>query len=464
MSPGKAESVLRLMDYAYDNGFSLTQPDEKCYKYVLLTAAQKSKTMVQQQEDSKIPVGADSLGPLVDDILFKMKGRLMVPDSDCYGAAIETFKNCALIFGADDTPHVVKTAKTSAVMEVSTLREWSVKRTLGLLAEMRVANQRSTSVSVRVRTNHFNDAIEALTVSSDRHRTQQADQFLKYLEEEIDGSDESLSDRDELGKDNVKPMPNLDTYRLVLNVWNSSNACDRVPQAKALLWRMRNNCKVLFSHASNCYGKKKTIEQVVEVFNSFVNVCASSEVNDEEEGMRILGEALAEMKAMPKILGGCGDDHLVRPNSATYAALLEACKNLLPIGKERGRLVEMVFRMCCDDGMVNDSVLKSLKDAASSDLYTRLVVSSSANTSGGNVDSAVKDEKIRAVPEAWTINALGGKVVTSDGNRAPSLSIEGRLTVTKAMQDFKMRRIRSKKNQNLLRGGRLKKADKIVST
>lgn len=96
--------------------------------------------------------------------------------------------------------------------------------------------------------------------------------------------------------------------------------------------------------------------------------------------------------------------------------------------------------------MVDDNVLKQLKTATTAEQYTSLVLTASEDVEG-----------TKMVPEAWTINALGGRVVTADGRRTTPLSIEGKLTVTMAMQEFKMRRIRDKRNRNLLRGGRWRK-------
>jgi hypothetical protein len=94
--------------------------------------------------------------------------------------------------------------------------------------------------------------------------------------------------------------------------------------------------------------------------------------------------------------------------------------------------------------MVDEKVLGQLKVAAVDDHYNRLVVEESETVEGTKV-----------VPESWTRNALGGRVVTAEGRRTTPLSVGGQLTVTLAMREFQMRRLRDHRNRKLLQGGRI---------
>ena len=52
-----------------------------------------------------------------------------------------------------------------------------------------------------------------------------------------------------------------------------------------------------------------------------------------------------------------------KPNHVTYAAYLTACRNLLPEGETRAASMTRVFRKCCEDGQVNDLILRRLESA-----------------------------------------------------------------------------------------------------
>jgi len=389
MSPGKAMSLIRIMNLSFFKEITTVQADVDCYRYVLLTAAQRPA----------IP----DLGPMVDDILTTMKERFLIPDRECYGAAIRIWKHCAL------NP------------EFTEFREGSVKRTLELLSEMNVAHNRSTAVSVQPTTENVNDVIEALVVSMNFRKMEQAEALLQSMERTLLGSTSSSF-----------PKPDADSYRLVFDVWASSDSKDKVAKGKNVLESMLKNKEALFAHL-------KRREGVVAAFNSFVRVCGASRVDGEEEGMHVLRTALVAIEQMRTIEGAV-------PNAATYAGLLECCEKLLPLGRERGGIVEKIFRLCCSDGMVDENVLRQLRTAATSEQYSRLVISRSENVEG-----------TKMVPEAWTLNALGKRVVTADGRKGVPLSIDGRLTVTMAMQEFKMRRLIDKRNRNVFQGGRMPK-------
>jgi hypothetical protein len=113
------------------------------------------------------------------------------------------------------------------------------------------------------------------------------------------------------------------------------------------------------------------------------------------------------------------------------------------VGKDRQLFAEKVFRLCCEDGMVDENVLRQMRAVASLQLFSSLIVSASVLVEGTKV-----------VPESWTSNTMGGKVISVDGRKTKPLSIDGRVKITAAMYEFRMRRLRDKRNRNLLRGGR----------
>ncbi|GKY94093.1 hypothetical protein MPSEU_000375700 [Mayamaea pseudoterrestris] len=384
-SPSKAQSILRLMEQALAKEITTIHPDLACYRSVLNTAAQRPNF--------------SELGRMVDDILTKMKAQIIIPDAACYTAAIRTWRNCAL--HPDNFEH----------------RELAVRRSLELLADMNVANLQSTQLSVRPSTTNINDVLEALSASKHPERTNQAEQLLESLEDGYDKALESL-------------RPNADSYRFTINIWGTTSLVERVPRARAIIWRMMEQYETL-----RTYNKT---HDIVEVFNAFIRICGSVRVEGEDVGLSVFKEALSSIENMKGLDG-------LQPNSSTYAALLETSKSLLPLGKQRQRVVDEVFRLCVEDGMVDEHVLKMLRLATTVEQYTKLVINRSEDAEG-----------IKIVPEPWTVNVLGGRVLNAVGRRTTPLTIDGQLTETLAMKEFQMRRLSDKRNRNLLQGGRLR--------
>ena len=372
----------------------MIQPDETCYRYLLQTASHRPH----------LP----RLGSLVDHVLTRMRTNYFVPDSKCFTAAIRTWKNAAL-----HEPNVP-----------SQIQEASIRRAMELLTEMEIADQQSTSVSVEVSTENVNDVLEALTVSRNYKRMEQAEHLLSRMEQ-------ALAD----GKTHL--APNAESYIQVLRVWSTHGSIEKVAKAKLILLRMQDH----FAAISGLHQQKKTT-LLVDVFNEYIRVCGSFKAPSDKEGMQVLREALSAIE-MLKSLGS------LRANPATYAALLDACGNLLSVGKERQVVVERIFTLCCKDGMVDGTVLQHMRAVASTDQYSVLVDAASETVDG-----------MRVVPETWTANALGGRVASVGGRRISQLSVDGTPAQTASMSEYKMRRLRDKRNRNLLRGGRLKKPER----
>ena len=396
-APEKANSVLRLMEYAYGQGLTEVQADLACFRSILLTAGKRPTS--------------DNLGSIVDDILAKMDERFIAPDAVCYGAAIRTWKNNALVEGLP-----------------SGSRDRSVRRTLELLDEMKDARYKLGDEEVAVSTSNVNDAIEVLKVSSDPEKYEVAETLLYSLEQQlVEGNVESSLD----------PSPDADSYRLTIQVLAATRSDDKIDRGLVLLQRMKD-------HYEKGVLARSSKPQVVAVFTSAVKLCGHARVRSREEGLEVFRKALACVDGMRELVG-------LRPDATCYAALLEACRCLLPVGPDRQQILEHVFRLCCEDGMVDDNVLQQLLKASTDELYARLVI----------VHSTIVED-VKMVPEHWTRNALGRKVISADGRKTIPLGIDGRLTVTRAMREFQNRRIADKRNQKLLRGGRLRRPGSIV--
>lgn len=393
-APLKALSILRLMESAYAQSYCSVAVDETCYRYYLMTSARR-------------PV-VPELGPLADQILNKLKDRQIVPDAVCYGAAIRTWKNSALnpLFGDS--------------------REVSVGRAVALLEELTLAQHRSTLRHVKATTDHYNDALEALSASFRPDAVDKAEELLKTMEDSI----VTYNAENATNKSDIQPDAN--SFRWCIEAFAKNKRPNKVELAKRLLDRMSSSYETSVK-------RKSSDESIAGSYNAFIRVCASARISENEDSNhQMLGEALQAVQEMRSLYG-------IQPSSETYAELVTVCKNLLTLGNDRSRAIQSIFQTCCEEGLVDERVLFALKIATSAEQYASLVISKSENVEG-----------TRMVPEEWTRNVGKERVITAQGRRSAPLSVDGRYTITKAMKEYKMRKLRSKVNQSVLQGGRMK--------
>ena len=281
---------------------------------------------------------------------------------------------------------------------------------------------------VKPTTAHFNDVLEALSASYRAISRDIATALVDVMENSIgEESENALSEI----------RPNSDTYKWLLLVHANSRKQDKVESAKQVLERVKANLATVAENSA------KLEDALVGVYNSFVQVCASVKTDkiggeervNEPEVLQSALEAVAELRSL----------YGLSPNSETYSNLLKVCETQLELGSERSRITEEIFQSCCEEGLVDTIVLKALKGAASDEQYSELVLSHSTSVEG-----------TRMVPEEWTSKVGVNRVITADGRKAVPLSVDGRYTTTKAMKEFKMRKLRSRVNQRVLQGGRLK--------
>jgi hypothetical protein len=353
---------------------------------------------------------------LADTTLAEMRDRMMIPDTTCYGAAVLAWKNVATARECDD-------------------REQAVRRALDLLQEMTRAYHRTTAITVKPTTDNYNNVLEAITVSKSPKATDHAEMLLSALEGALHNTMDTFDDGDDLGLEKQESTktanvgPNAESYKHVLDIWRHSKKSSKVAQAVEVLQRMKDRRDVL--------RQSSTEQSFVEAFSAFIGVCANSGVKEEALRTKVMTMALRTIDDM-KALG-------LQPDSSTYTALIEACDQLMPEGRDRQRVLENIFLRACEEGYVNQNVLEQFKLAASTYLYSKLVVAYSREV-----------EHMKVVPEEWTRNIQGFLANTKDGRKVLPLTIDGTFTFTKAAAEYKMRKMRKGHNRQMLQGGRMK--------
>lgn len=373
------------MQKAYMDRVSDVRPDEECYRYVLATYAR-----------STLP----NLGEDVDELIDQMEDRLLTPDSDCFTYAIRTWRKCATNYLNEGTQHEDATHASK------------------LLTKMEKAYHRSSEVVVQPTTENFNDVIQAWSTSTKAGAAVHAESLLKKMEKAYADGDENLK-------------PDANSYRWAIEAWASSPSRDKLNHAVTILSRMKD-----LTEGSEDDHAKPT----VDVFNAFIRVSGAAYdggKTDRKFNLKMAVNTVDEMRKRGEA-----------PNSVTFRLLLEACENLLPMGKERSRAVQNIFKNCCYLGLVDDGVLAQFKSAASDELFTDVVV---ANTTEEAIEGTKRSNKM--VPESWTRN-VGVKVITVDGKLPKPLNVDAMFVVTKRVKEFRTRNFRQHKNKRLLRAGR----------
>ncbi|CAJ1954395.1 unnamed protein product [Cylindrotheca closterium] len=338
-------------------------------------------------------VNVPEVGELADNMLKEMKEAMFIPDSECYSAAIQAWNHVATARESED-------------------REGAVQRALDLLQEMTKAYHRTTTVTIRPTVKDYNNVLEALTISKNTKATRHAETLLTALEE-----------ADTSAVDGLKP--NAESYKFTFDVWKNSKSPNKVPRSLNILRRMTDRAE-FSTDADQTY---------VPAFSSFIDVCANcGSTENSRKTMTLVLRIFDEMRS-----------NGLQPDSSTYAALLEACNNLIQDGQERQKVLKRVFVKACDDGYVNQTVLEQFKKSASTYSFANVVISHSREVEG-----------MKVVPESWTRNIQGFQVKTKGGKQVLPLSIGGQFTFTKAAAEYKMRKLRQRHNQRLLQGGRTK--------
>ena len=353
LAPQKAFWVIKLMQKAYLERWSELRPDEKCYRYVLLTYSQ-----------SNLP----DLGEDVDELMKQMEDRQLTPDSTCYEAAIRTWKN-------------------TATHRLSETQHEDAKGAHRTLTHMEKAYHRSSTVLVQPKTEQYNDVIQAWSASDGMGAAERAEGLLEKLEEAYADGDENLK-------------PDADSYRWVLEAFASSPNFDKVESAMAILKRMEK-----LSEESEDRPKP-----TVDVFNAFIHVCATtvkaSTAREKEDNLKLAVDTVQEMRNRGEA-----------PDSKSFTLLLEASRRLLPLGKRRSLAVLNIFKNCCHLGLVDDEVLAKFREVASHELYSNLVVAHSKeeDTDGSISGRMIPDSWTRNIGvKVLTVNGKAPKPLNID--------------------------------------------------
>mmetsp|Transcript_16969 Transcript_16969/g.25346 ORF Transcript_16969/g.25346 Transcript_16969/m.25346 type:complete len:688 (-) Transcript_16969:68-2131(-) len=339
-------------------------------------------------------------GKKANEILMKMDSQGLLPDSACYSFVIKTWCNAAMNNGIRPRERL----------------NYAIEAQL-MLQEMEERYYRSASILVRPTTSDYNNVIRAMSRCTAKGAAERIEQLLTKMENKYRDGD-------------VFVMPNSESYiNAMYCLKNTKDVGEYVDGGKAIFERMETQ------YQNGNHACKPTVES----YNALIKLCGSYDfVNAKDEGKR------KALECIVKTLNKMRSSDRVELNSFTHHLLLCAFSNLLPKGsREQARAVESIFLKCCADGFVDNRLLKSFQRVTSNETYRRCVLQYASD------ESDTDSPKGLYLPQEWSRNIYGDRPLvpmSRDGNFAAEKHT--------AINEWKMRRLRSRKNQRLLQGGR----------
>ena len=388
----RALSLLKKMEgYATsENEFTNVKPDVACYESVLLAMSESKAEYLK------------GLGYQAEDILTRMEVNALVPTTNCFMYAIKIWSN-------------------SACRNELTQKEIfdDAQKTHQLLDRMSQMHDRSGLVVVKPTTVDYNNVMRAWSRCSSRDAVRTVKHLLSKLEKQYAEGDSGM-------------MPNHESYLYVIQALG--NSPDVQYQTEGVL-------DVLSQMKEQYNNGNDACKPNIICYNAVIAACGTRSLKSASEQ-----EKREVLKCVIEIVQQLRKNKEIEPTSKTYNLTLEAFDRLLDRkSPEFKKIVDSVFFMCCNEGLVDDNVIKTFHRVAPHEVYRRSVLSKASPDF--EIDET---SQTLFLPEEWTRNINGIR------QRIP-LAVDGRFVHARSpsVSEHKMRRLRKKQNKSLLQGGRL---------
>ncbi len=373
-----------------DNKFTIVKPDVACYENVLL-AMSESKALYLK-----------GLGYQAENILQRMEDNALVPNSNCFMHSIKIWSNSAS-----------RNELTQQEIYEDALKAYQ------LLERMSQMHDRSGLVMVKPTTIDYNNVMRAFSRCTAEDAGIKVKKLLLKLENEYAGGD-------------IGMKPNHESYlHAIKTLGNNSNLENQIEQVLDLLSRMRDQYK-----NGNVACKPNIL-----CYNAIISACGTRNLKfaSEKEKQEVL-------KCVVEIVQKLRKNDEIETTSKTFILTLEAFAALLDTkSPEYKKVIESVFSMCCNEGLVDDNVIKTFHRVAPHEVYRQAVLSKASPDF--EIDET---SQTLFLPEQWTRNIDGIR------QRIP-LAVDGRFVHARSpiVSEHKMRRLRKRQNKILLQGGRI---------
>uniref|UniRef100_A0A7S4UYJ8 Pentacotripeptide-repeat region of PRORP domain-containing protein n=1 Tax=Ditylum brightwellii TaxID=49249 RepID=A0A7S4UYJ8_9STRA len=360
-SPAKmAENLLIKMEHISDKGNNVDATPNIYSYYAVLDALAKSSGN-----------GSDSTaGIRAEKILERMIKRGVEPTTRCYSRVLAAHVKSSSPRGEDRAWDLLERM----------IKRYNLKSTKEKLKEDETRNNNSRYYNngndndFQLNTICFNTVLHAFAKKGNSEKAM-----------------EILARMDEIGKNNENAHPDEITFHSVLQALSLSKNPQKVIMARDVLRRIEN------SHISGDWA----VIPSTRSYNMALNVCAAStntniahgsenELKNDQIRKEVVSIAF-------EIFENFRMSKYAQPDEYTYSTLLKICRQYIPrkqwkskeeksssaspppylkqANDQRKELVEYVFSQCCDDGMLNDMLLKEFSMSVSPKL-PRPIISS----------------------------------------------------------------------------------------
>ena len=369
-SPDAAEracTVVKLMEDLQDSGFEGIAPAVSPYN-ALINAWAKSKNESRVQK--------------VRDVLEHMKGRPgVVPNERTYSSVISAFVKSG-VSGVNGALEFVRELEDrvdtgDACVRLNTACYNSVLSGL-------IRSKRTDALSVAEQL--LQRMLQREEVTGDGPNTVTYNSIMNILlktpgcgddfasrAERVEAILNQMEDLYQSGRRHVKPS--AVSYITCISAWARSNHRQKVLRAQAILRRMEQAYR-----SGNLDAKPNLL-----AYNALLNSCSFPIGNDAHERFHVARVALDTLEELRNSNYG-------NPDDITYATVLKTLGRCIPRGSILNEMVEKEFESCCQDGQVNDFVLREL-DHASPEVYIKHF---------GNED--LSDDVMKKIPREWRRN------------------------------------------------------------
>ena len=389
----RALSILTKMENLATSESDLTsiKPDVDCYRFVLKAfSASKAQYVTRLGEEG-------------ERILARMEENGLIPDSDCFSYVIQTWCNSAC-----------RNELTEEEISHDALR---AHKLLDQKLKMRL---RSGIIEINTTRTDYNNVMRAWSHSSSSEANEHIMNLLSSMERLYGNGDENMK-------------PNFESYLHTINIMHQQEiVSDPTPKVFEILDRMKQQYEK---------GNEQSMPHI-QCYNAAIGALGTHKMKEADADIK-----RNALSGVIRLIKKVKDSTIVVANSFTYRFALESLSNLMDKRSvEYIRVIDSLFNRCCDEGVVDDTVIKAFHRASPHDLYRKLVLSAASMDT--EMDGTIISETL-FLPEEWTRNIDGFK------QRIP-LDVDGRFVRSRSVTvaKRKMRRLRRKERQVMLQGGR----------